>query len=134
MPGSTIPDSPIGPVRTVMIFTEDPAEAAHWWGKALDADVELDIEGESVYAWITVDGVEFGWHHAESRNPAGGSTVVYWAVPDLDAARERLLAAGAIHHRGPLRVSDGRWICQITDPYGAIHGLEGPAPDREPSH
>lgn len=115
-------------VSTVMLFVENPLKAARWWGEVLDAEVLVDETKDSVYAWLIINGIEFGWHHAEpEKNPQGGSTVAYWQVPDLSTARQRLLDAGCTPHRGPLHVEGNRWICQITDPFGAIHGLEGPA-------
>jgi len=114
-------------VSTVMTFAEDPEAAARWWAGLLGADVQLDTDGTSVYAWIELGGIEVGFHPADdARNPRGGSPVVYWAVDDLDAARRHLLDAGATHHRGPLQVTPGRRICQLSDPYGTIVGLEGP--------
>ncbi|WP_322769608.1 VOC family protein [Frankia sp. Cr1] len=116
-----------GPVTTVMVFADDPEASARWWARVLGREIHLDIDGDSVYAWLTVAGIEFGFHQADDeRNPRGGSPVAYWAVDDLDVARDRLLAAGCTHHRGPLRVSPGRRICQVTDPFGTIVGLDGP--------
>jgi len=115
-------------VSTVMIFVDDPLKAARWWGDVLDTDVHLDETEDSVYAWLTVGGTEFGWHDAEpEKNPPGGSTVTYWMVTDVTAVRQHLLNAGCTPHRGPLHVEDDRWICQIIDPFGTIHGLEGPS-------
>ena len=120
-------------VSTVMIFTDDPLKAARWWGELLDTDVFVDKAEDSVYAWLIIGGTEFGWHHAEpDKNPPGGSTVAYWKVADLNAARQQLLDAGCTHHRGPLHVEGDRWICQIIDPFGTVHGLEGPATASEP--
>ncbi|MET8624616.1 VOC family protein [Kitasatospora sp. NPDC004669] len=114
-------------VRAVMIFCPSPERAARWWGDLLGLDVHLDVDGESVFAWLNVGAVEFGFHQAdESRNPHGASTVPYWSVEDLDRVRERLLAAGCTHHRGPLQVSRGRRICQVIDPFGCVIGLDGP--------
>lgn len=114
-------------VRTIMTFAVDPEKSARWWADILDAQVQLDVDGDSVYAWFDHDGVEYGFHPADdTRNPRGGSPVVYWAVDDLTAARERLLAAGCTHHRGPLRVDASRQICQLSDPFGTIIGLDGP--------
>lgn len=116
-----------GPITTVMTFADDPLASANWWGRVLGAEVRADAEGDFVYAWITVAGVEIGFHQADdARNPRGGSPVVYWAVDDLDTARKHLLDAGCTHHRGPLLVTPGRRICQLTDPYGTVVGLEGP--------
>jgi predicted enzyme related to lactoylglutathione lyase len=114
-------------VSTIMTFAEDPEASARWWARVLATDVHLDVDGNSVYAWIQLGDIEYGFHQADdARNPRGGSPVVYWAVNDLDAARKHLLDAGATHHRGPLQVTPGHRICQLTDPYGTIVGLEGP--------
>lgn len=40
--------------------------------------------------------------------------------------RDRLPAAGCTHHRGPLRISPDRRICQVVDPFGRVIGLDGP--------
>ncbi|MCK9931398.1 glyoxalase [Frankia sp. Mgl5] len=117
----------LGPPTTVMTFADDPETSARWWAGILDVEVHLDIDGDAVYAWLNVAGVELGFHQADDeRNPRGGSPVVYWAVTDLDAVRGQLLNAGCRHHRGPLTVTEGRRICQIIDPFGTVIGLEGP--------
>ncbi|WP_055530169.1 VOC family protein [Streptomyces graminilatus] len=112
-------------IRTIMIFAEDPEKSARWWGGVLKTDVHLDVDGNSVYAWLDVAGVEFGFHPLdEQRNRRGHSPVPYWAVDDV---RQRLLDAGCTHHRGPLDVGDGtgRKIAQLTDPFGNVIGIDG---------
>ena len=115
-------------VRAVMMFSPDPEQACRWWSKVLDVPVNLDVVGDSVFAWLELDGVEFGFHQADDeRNPrGGGSPVVYWSVDDLDKVREVLLAAGCEHHRGPLLAEPGRRIAQLRDPFGTIFGIDGP--------
>jgi predicted enzyme related to lactoylglutathione lyase len=114
-------------IRTIMVFVDDPEVAACWWGRVLDAEVQLDIDGESVYAWLDINGLELGFHLVSpNNNPHGGSTVPYWTVEDLDTERKRLLEAGCTHHRGPLDVEPGRRICQLVDPFGTVFGLDGP--------
>ena len=114
-------------IRTVMVFVDDPEAAARWWSAVFETDVKLDIDGPNVYAWLDIDGLEFGFHRASPKNnPHGGSTVPYWAVEDLDTERKRLLDAGCTHHRGPLDVESGRRICQLVDPFGTVFGLDGP--------
>ncbi|MEO3972479.1 VOC family protein [Streptomyces sp. CAU 1734] len=115
-------------IRAVMVFAEDPETSARWWAEVLSAELHLDRDGTAVYAWLDAGGVEFGFHPVdETRNPRGGSPVPYWSVADLDAARERLLAAGCAHHRGPLDIGDGsgRRIAQVVDPFGTVIGLDG---------
>ncbi|HMH91572.1 MAG TPA: VOC family protein, partial [Streptosporangiaceae bacterium] len=92
-----------------MTFAQDPEASARWWAQALDARVHLDVNRDSVYAWIEIAGIEYGFHQADdTRNPRGGSPVVYWTVDDLDTARKHLLDVGAVHHRGPLQVTPRR--------------------------
>ncbi|MCQ4045783.1 VOC family protein [Streptantibioticus rubrisoli] len=115
-------------IRTVMVFADDPEKSARWWADVLEAEeIHLEVENGRVYAWLDVDGVELGFHPADdARNPRGGSPVVYWAVDDVDAVRQRLLDAGCTHHRGPIEAEPGRKICQLTDPFGTIIGIDGP--------
>ena len=115
-------------IRTVMIFANDPEKSARWWASVLESDeIHLEVENGRVYAWLGVDGVELGFHSADdTRNPRGGSPVVYWSVDDVTAARQRLLDAGCTHHRGPLEAGPGRIICQLIDPFGTVIGLDGP--------
>ncbi|MGW7002631.1 VOC family protein [Streptomyces sp. NPDC054933] len=113
-------------VRTVMVFADDPEKSARWWASVLDTEVHLEVDDGRVYAWLDVGGIELGFHPAdETRNPRGGSPVVYWAVDDVDMVRTRLLDAGCTHHRGPIEAEPGRKICQLTDPFGTIFGLDG---------
>ncbi|MFD4760510.1 VOC family protein [Streptomyces sp. NPDC058439] len=113
-------------IRTVMVFVDDPETAARWWGEIFEAEVKLDINGTSVYAWLDLDGLEFGFHPASPKaNAHGRSTVPYWSVEDLDTERKHLLEAGCTHHRGPLDVEPGRRICQLIDPFGTVFGLDG---------
>ncbi|GAA1927733.1 VOC family protein [Streptantibioticus ferralitis] len=114
-------------VRTVMVFADDPEKCARWWASVLDTEVRLEVDDGRVYAWLDVSGIELGFHPAdETRNPRGGSPVVYWAVDHVDAVRTRLLDAGCTHHRGPIEAEPGRKICQLTDPFGTIFGIDGP--------
>ncbi|SEF54986.1 VOC family protein [Bosea lathyri] len=114
-------------VRIIMIFVDNPAHAANWWAGFFEAEVHLDVNGSNVYAWLEIDGVELGFHQASAeKNPSGRSTVPYWAVDDLDAQRQLFLDAGCAHLRGPLEISPGRRVCQLTDPFGTAFGLEGP--------
>ena len=111
-------------VRAVMAFVPDPLAAAAWWSSLTN----VPVERAGPYAWLNLgDGLELGFHPAdEARNPRGGSPVIYWSVSDVDAARTALIEAGALHHRGPLEIAPGRRICQVTDPFGMIVGLDGP--------
>jgi len=117
-------------IAQIVVFVEEPPAAASFWAKALDAPQRLEDGG----ALVELAFVELFFHPAdrektswgEEKNPQGGSTVVYLAVEELDAARERLLAAGCEPWRGPIEIEDGRRICQVRDPFGTVWGLDGP--------
>ena len=114
-------------VRTVMVFANDPEASARWWADTLDAPVHVDHDGASVYAWVDVGEIELGFHPADdTRNPRGGSPVVYWSVESVDTVRSDLLDKGCTHHRGPLDIDGDRRICQLVDPFGTVFGLDGP--------
>lgn len=105
-----------------MIFTASPRESSAWWGSVLD----LPVQSADGFYWLDLPGqVELGFHPAdEAKNPLGMSTVPYWRTADLDAAMATFAAAGAIRHRGPLTIDDGRRIAQMVDPFGAVFGLD----------
>ena len=113
-------------IRAVMIFADDTAKQCRWWAENIGHQAEPHAE-EGGFWWFELDGVEVGFHPAApTKNPVGGSPVVYWSVDDLDARRDELLRAGCKPHRGPLEVDAARKICQLVDPFGNIFGLDGP--------
>jgi hypothetical protein len=113
----------LGSVRCVMAFVADPERAATWWAAQLGCSPQHD-QG---FWWVDVDGTELGFHPADdAKNPHGASTVAYWSVDHLDTARSSFIAAGCIPVRGPLDVTADRRICQLTDPFGVVFGIDGP--------
>ena len=50
----------------------------------------------------------------------------YVNVPAIDAAGERILAAGGQVVSGPMEVPGGSWIVQGLDPQGAVFALVAP--------
>ena len=49
--------------------------------------------------------------------------LIYFRVPDVDAAAERIKAAGGKIISGPMDVPDGDRVLSATDPQGAAFGL-----------
>ena len=117
-----------GRIAAIMLFAEDTHAVGAWWAAAFGADrVEVEPSPQGDFVFFDAAGVEIGVHAADpTKNPLGGSTVVYFSVESVEDARSRLLAAGASHHRGPLIVSPRRVICQLRDPFGNVFGLDGP--------
>ena len=109
-----------------MVFADRPAEVAQWYSKALGlGGTELMPGGAAI---VAAGVIELVFHPADGvKNPPGASTVVYWQSDDVQADLTRLIKLGARIHRGPLVVSDTRSICQLTDPWGSVFGLDGPS-------
>lgn len=70
---------------------------------------------------------ELGLIDAHYR-PAGtaegpGGVVVYWAVDDVQAAFDRLLAIGATEHEKPMALGEAYITATVIDPFGNILGI-----------
>jgi predicted enzyme related to lactoylglutathione lyase len=48
---------------------------------------------------------------------------IYFRVPDVHAAAERIKASGGTILNGPMEVPDGDWVVNAMDPQGAAFGL-----------
>jgi hypothetical protein len=53
---------------------------------------------------------------------------IYFRVPDVHAAAERIKAAGGQILNGPMQIPDGDWIVNAMDPQGAAFGLHARKP------
>ncbi|HEX6701593.1 MAG TPA: VOC family protein [Gaiellaceae bacterium] len=115
-------------VTANMLFADDTHAVSAWWAEAFGVEqVEVEPHPQGDFVFFEAAGVELGFHAADpGKNAVGGSPVVYFSVPSVEAARARLLAEGAAPHRGPLAVSASRSICQLRDPFGNVFGLDGP--------
>ena len=73
------------------------------------------------YVGYNIDGFEV------ALNPAGdgGGPVAFADVDDLDATREKLLAAGATERDAPRKVAPESRVCVLVDPDGNPIGLRG---------
>jgi len=74
------------------------------------------------YVGYNVDGFEVALAPGDN---GVGAPVLYADVPDLDAAREKLLAAGATEKLAPQQVAPDVRICVLTDADGNPIGLRG---------
>lgn len=116
-------------VAQIVVFVEDTSAAASFWAEVFatpyrpaDGGALIDLPfGELFFHPSDKETTPSG----EVKNPWGSSTVVYFAVDDFDAARERLIAAGCVPWRGPIEIEGGRRICQLRDPFATVWGLDG---------
>lgn len=98
---------------------DDTERALRFWGGLLGEELEQrpagDGEGWQTRSQRTVVGV-----HARGRGPGDSSSLAYFAVEDLGAALERVVAlGGSVVHPGE------RWaICRDSE--GSPFALAGP--------
>ncbi|WP_235738848.1 VOC family protein [Nocardioides alcanivorans] len=74
------------------------------------------------YVGYNVDGFEIALAPGDD---SVGVPVLYADVPDLDAAREKLIAAGATEKLAPKQVAAGVRICVLVDADGNLIGIRG---------
>jgi predicted enzyme related to lactoylglutathione lyase len=71
---------------------------------------------------------ELGLLDARFRPPAGapgaaGGPITYWAVDDVQAAYDRLLALGATTYEPPTERGPGFVTASVVDPFGNLLGV-----------
>ncbi|WP_340264489.1 VOC family protein [Sphingobium mellinum] len=55
----------------------------------------------------------------------------YFAVPDIDLAKDKVESGGGMVLNGPMEVPGGAWIIQAADPQGAMFALVGMRPGQQ---
>jgi uncharacterized protein len=112
------------------------------WHELLAADWPAAFEFYSaLFGWRKVDAVDIGGMGTYQLFAAGEQTIggmfnkpapvarpfwlYYFNVGAIDAASQRVTAAGGRIVNGPMQVPGGRWIAQCTDPQGAMFALAG---------
>jgi uncharacterized protein len=111
------------------------------WHELLAADWEkaAAFYGE-LFGWQKA-GAEIGPTDTYQLFSAGGPTIggiftklpedpvpfwlFYFNIGDIDAAAERVKAAGGQIFKGPLELPGGSWIARCRDPQGATFALQG---------
>lgn len=116
-------------LTTVTYVADDVAAARAWYTEVtgVQSYFSKDFDGALAY-------VEFrlGDHQAElgildaryALHPTVvGGPVTYWAVDDVHAAHQRLLALGATAHAEPTEQGPGFVTASVVDPFGNVLGV-----------
>lgn len=109
-------------LRTVGFDVEDLAAAKEWYAEVLNKRPYFD---QPFYVGFDVGGYELGLHPPGEGAPGAGPgpAVAYWAVDDVAAAIERLLAKGATLRAAAQEVGQGIVVGSVLDPFGNPLGL-----------
>ena len=87
---------------------------------------EMDMGAMGTYRIFGADGEQWGGMMRKPEAMPQSSWGFYVNVDGIDAAVERLTAAGGTVANGPHQVPTGSWIVQAIDPQGAHFALTAP--------
>jgi predicted enzyme related to lactoylglutathione lyase len=105
-------------IKTVLHTVTDLERAKRVFTVLLGAPPTAD---SPYYVGYDVAGQHIGLVPA---GPEGGKPPVsYWHVPDIDATRAGVIAAGATGAHAPAEVGPGRRVATVIDPDGNVLGL-----------
>jgi len=111
---------------TINYFADDLAAARAWYAEFLGVDAYFEVPGGYIEFRIGDSADELGIVHSsyaphEVGKPAG--EVVYWAVDDVRATLDRLIALGATEHQPVTERGDGFVTASVVDPFGNVLGF-----------
>lgn len=98
---------------------------ASQFGWTKDQSMEMGEMG--TYQVFAVDGKQTGGIMNKPPQVPVPAWLFYFNVDDINAATERVKAAGGTVMFGPMEVPGGSWIIQAQDPQGAVFALMRPA-------
>ena len=86
----------------------------------------MDMGAMGKYQTFTTHGNQGGGMMTKTPQEPASFWLYYINVDAIDAAAERVKAAGGKIVNGPMPVPTGRWIVQGIDPQGAMFALLAP--------
>ena len=118
-------------LTTVTHFADDLAAARDWYAELLGVEPYFAKEHAGALAYVEF---RLGDHQAElgildsryappGRTAAPGNTMTYWAVDDIPAALDRLIALGATAHQEATEQGPGFVTAAVVDPFGNVIGV-----------
>ncbi|WP_295119027.1 VOC family protein [uncultured Chitinophaga sp.] len=111
-------------LRTVIYRVKDMAAAKAWYSKAFETEPYFD---EPFYIGFNIAGYELGLQpaadDADALAPGSGGVETYWGVPDITAAYNSLITAGATPYDPPREVGGDIMVAMVKDPWGNIIGV-----------
>jgi predicted enzyme related to lactoylglutathione lyase len=118
-------------LTTVNVFADDVAAAAAWYTTVFGVEPYFarPVDGAPVYVEFRVGdyqhefGIVDGRFQVGGRPEKPGGAVVYWAVDDVRAELDRLVALGATVHDGVVERGPGFVTASVLDPFGNVLGF-----------
>jgi predicted enzyme related to lactoylglutathione lyase len=107
------------------LYAEDGETAFSFYSRIFDWQLNRDVDLGAMgnYRIFGIDGVDMGGIMKRPATMQRPMWMFYFNVPAIDAAAERVTAAGGKVLFGPTEVPGGAWILQCVDPQGALFAL-----------
>lgn len=116
-------------LTTVTLFADDLTAAGEWYAALLGVAPYFarEVHGRRAYLEFRVGDYQHELGIADRRfAPPGTGTagmLTYWAVDDVQASYDRLLALGAAPHAAPREQGPGFVTASVVDPFGNVLGV-----------
>ncbi len=116
-------------LTTTNFVVDDLSAAVSWYAELLGVEPYFvrEIEGTPAYIEFRIGDYQHELGFIDRRfAPPGqesGGTVTYWAVDDVQAAFDRLIALGATVNQGVREQGPGFVTASVADPFGNILGV-----------
>ena len=119
-------------MTTVSYWAADMEAARAWYTELLGVEPYFERPGgdqPAAYLEFRIGDYqhELGLIDARYRPPGDatepGGAILYWAVDDVQAAFDRLLALGAAAHDKPTPQGEGFVTASVVDPFGNVLGV-----------
>ena len=116
-------------VCTITFFAGDVAAAQEWYTELLGVEAYFNRpgpDGRTAYVEFRIGDyqTELGiLDSAYAPHTGSGGVVTYWAVDDVRAAFDRLLALGAKEHEPVTERGPGYVTASVLDPFGNVFGV-----------
>lgn len=108
-------------LRTVIYHVPDLERAKAWYSAAFGVAPYFD---EPFYVGFNIGGYELGLDPDTSGvAPGAAGAVAYWGVPDIEAAVQHFVHAGAVVKAPVQDVGDDIRVTTLVDPFGNLVGL-----------
>lgn len=124
-PRPTDPGKP-GRVGWHELLAADWQKAVAFYGELFGwQKTGAEIDPTDTYQLFSAGGPTIGGMYTKRPEDPVPFWLFYFEVDDIDAAAERVKAAGGQVFKGPLEVPGGSWIARCRDPQGAAFALQG---------
>jgi predicted enzyme related to lactoylglutathione lyase len=107
------------------LYTTDGEKAFDFYSRQFgwEKDQAMDMGEMGTYQLFSINGQQAGGMMNKPPQVPVPAWLFYFNVDDINAAVERIKAAGGNVMMGPMQVPGGSWVAQASDPQGAVFAV-----------